>query len=256
MVEKPDFAIVIPFCSLDTRDLLKNMSIWCQSDKFISDTQKHNIDLVLYYCANSESDQIDPVIIETANSYCDYFQNIVSERLILTPSQYKYPIGPGLMFFNMIENTTYKVFFYMEPDCVPVKNGWLDEVESSCRMMLDRDVWVQATLYNGSFRSNDLPTKLHFNGNSIFNVSGDGRQLIKKIKGCINISQNYDFAIMNYLNSVQGYDDFRDYMYHVIYSPMVLNFGRQPILKKYLNSYPTKTYFLHGKNVVQLKLKN
>jgi hypothetical protein len=255
MTELSKFAVIIPCCAKDTKDMLLNLGLWLTDNHKIGDENEisESVDLVLYYCAASQTDHISQAVVKKAETFDKYFKNIYTKQVILSPSEYKYPSGPGIMFFKNMRETPYDVFFYMEPDCLPVKNNWLPHLIKNFKLCIEDDLWVRGTLYGGYVGNNDVVMKMHFNGNSIYSPrTKDARDFFEKVRSKITISLNYDTQIMRYLHSQVAQEDLRDYLFHSKYSRMVLNFGKQPIPPKYIGSQPAETYFLHGQNYINI----
>jgi hypothetical protein len=57
----------------------------------------------------------------------------------------------GTQFFNMFRSPTlqaYDYLFYMEPDTVPIREGWLDKVYEEVEFV--DDFWVKGSIYRGT----------------------------------------------------------------------------------------------------------
>ena len=80
-----------------------------------------------------------------------------------------YKSGPNEQFFELISRLShYEGFiFYMETDCVPLRQGWLDAIRELAEG--DSESWVIGSYYRGVERISERFT-FHLNGNALYRV--------------------------------------------------------------------------------------
>lgn len=145
------FALVIPFTHWQFELVLRNLEdIW--SNKFPCKQHENgylfsgNIDLIFYFNQNildhpSFLKEVKVLMarriyphshkkIHSSLSSC--FSSIKFMNAKLTPENDVYPLGPSVMFFNLVKSNTmqryYKYIYYMEPDNLPCRPFWLDKL--------------------------------------------------------------------------------------------------------------------------------
>lgn len=81
--------------------------------------------------------------------------------------------GPNEQFFETMELMAgqHDFIFYMEADCVPLRQGWLDRVRALAEG--DPESWVIGGLYRGDEPIDDR-FFLHLNGNALYRVGDPG----------------------------------------------------------------------------------
>ena len=80
-----------------------------------------------------------------------------------------YNSGPNEQFFELISRLSYyeDFIFYMETDCVPLRQGWLDAIRELAEG--DSESWVIGAYYRGVERISERFT-FHLNGNALYRV--------------------------------------------------------------------------------------
>lgn len=122
--------------------------------KFVNDTQ---------YVKNF-FDKIHVLFIGL-NKEIDYYEKDYTKQI----SGRGYKSGPNEQFFETIQLLKhYEGFiFYMENDCMPLRQGWLDEVRSLAEK--DDTSWVIGSYYRGK-ETISQRFALHLNGNALYRV--------------------------------------------------------------------------------------
>ena len=244
------YAIVIPFTNKEIPDLIFDLELWNRNNHLIAYDEYNNIDLVFYYHKHHD-DKIEEKILHVAEKYTKYFNSISFTYANLNPSDDKYPLGSGLMFFNYIlNNPQYEYIFYKETDCFPVKDNWLKELLNKISKCHGDKLWVMGSMFSGNKNPfNEAYKMLHMNGNAIYATgNNDYRLFMENIFKNIDVSINYDIEIFRYLFKLENYRYLRDYMINSKYSDFVLNFGKKEI-DNILEDTPHQAYFLHGKKI-------
>ena len=91
-------------------------------------------------------------------------------------------LGSRVMFDLLLYSYSYQligkapqIFFYMEPDCLPIKCGWIEALERESNTRKGR-FWMQGSVFRGNqdiwrgVKRFDIPLFLHINGNAMYNI--------------------------------------------------------------------------------------
>ena len=120
--------VVLPFCKRDL-SLAENLLEWIDA---LDGCRKHTCLLM----ADSTMTDADVARIKKLAKLC-----FKSSTLARTPYAIKlsqtgdspWPVGPNWCFYSvafLIAMTQKDAWLFLEPDCVPLKRGWLDKIES------------------------------------------------------------------------------------------------------------------------------
>lgn len=95
----------------------------------------------------------------------DYYQKDYTKKI----SGRGYKSGPNEQFFELMNRLScYSGFiFYMETDCVPLRQGWLDEIRALAEG--DDESWIIGSYYRGLEKISER-FALHLNGNALYRV--------------------------------------------------------------------------------------
>jgi len=180
----------------------------------------------------------------------------------------KYPqgtkAGPNNQFFIGMRKL-YKLngfTFFMETDCTPIKNGWLEQLMNLVSQ--SESFWIKGSVYRGVSPMDDR-FKTHINGNAIY-ASGDYQfqtflenelhpYLMDKItNGCPWLA--YDCAIDFYMNEASTYTDIgkwkklQNIRHLITYTDYIRNYSgdteKKNKLKGYNSNEMPNTYIIHG----------
>eukprot|EP00871_Galdieria_phlegrea_P005083 jgi/Galph1/5576/GphlegSOOS_G4287.1 len=197
------FAVVVPLVAKQTSRVLGNLKRWTLPEYFPCDAQldaaaRMNSDLIFYYDLKLEEKSVDESIHSLAEALVQEplrsvltqcFGNIrfISANLSAEETKNSYKMdflkssvkteGTVRQFYRSISHpsliSSYRHFFYMEPDHIPIRSRWLAAVynESLCG-----DFWMKGSLmrYKPKFSIAFEPYRTqylrHINGNAIYKV--------------------------------------------------------------------------------------
>jgi len=197
------FAVVIPFVPKQTDRVLSNLKRWSTAeyipcDALMDTWVRNSTDLVFYYdlplSHPSVADSIGTLTewlryepLENVITSC--FQNVRFISANLSPEQsrnsYKMDFikssvkteGTVRQFYKAVNHPslvkTYRHFFYMEPDHIPIRKHWLTAIFNDS---LQGDFWMKGSLmrYRPRFSCAFEPYRTqylrHINGNAIYKL--------------------------------------------------------------------------------------
>lgn len=99
----------------------------------------------------------------------DYYERNYSKNV----GKLGYKAGPNEQFFKTINKLAYleNFIFYMETDCVPLRQGWLDAIRELAEG--DHESWVIGSYYQGLAQISNR-FKFHLNGNALYQIGSSG----------------------------------------------------------------------------------
>jgi glycosyltransferase involved in cell wall biosynthesis len=179
-------AVVVPTTRREEQQLLLNLQIWDQPafapctgtpparrpDLVVAFSGVQDDDLRRRICAAYEAtdhlkrcfERLDVCFVGLDVSL-DYY-----ERDYTLPVPGKgHKSGPNEQFFELVTTMSDRgdFVFYMEADCVPLRQGWLDEVGAIAAA--DQGSWVIGSVYRG-IGELDPRFSMHLNGNALYRV--------------------------------------------------------------------------------------
>jgi len=186
-------AVVVPTTTSELSSVLKNIIAWDQPNLIPSVGKKHAYkpDLIFAFSSEENIETINriknafaatqylqkcfnklDVIFLNFSSNIDYYEKNYDSNI----SGEGYKSGPNEQFFNLINyfSSSEEFIFYMETDCVPIRQGWLDRIIELAEG--DQESWIIGSYYKGIDKISD-DFFLHLNGNALYRT-GD-RDFIK-----------------------------------------------------------------------------
>jgi hypothetical protein len=183
-----------------------------------------------------------------------------SQKLGQTDNSYM--LGAKSMFEKFLNNSllfTKEPFyaFYMEPDVRPVRAGWLSWVDAQCRWPAPK-FWVKGSQFRGEpllRRAKNIVTKLHINGNAIYNLRD--REFKKfyfemvlpfiKNAGHKPWLVAYDLLFMTFvLENYQDYQDYQKHLHKFVLSDFIQNRYHANYTVQEVIEESDSTYLIHG----------
>ncbi|GJQ08996.1 hypothetical protein GpartN1_g787.t1 [Galdieria partita] len=197
------FAVVIPFIPKQTNRVLSNLKRWATSEYFPCDTLLDTLvtestDLVFYYDMPLDHPSISESIqtltlwlrkepLQNVISSCFHNVRFISANLSAEQSTNSYKMdfvkssvkteGTVRQFYAAVDHpsltNTYRHFFYMEPDHIPIRKRWLTAIFNDS---LQGDFWMKGSLmrYKPRFSCAFEPYRTrylrHINGNAIYKL--------------------------------------------------------------------------------------
>ncbi len=250
----------MPFHPRQVDSAVENMKTWAQ---FLPCQAPRNISFI-FYLAKKESAAISDHLLQQFNELpltarcCFQSVSVVYEQELEAHDSYL--LGSRLMFEKMISgeldygDKAPSFVFYMEPDCKPVQNDWLEAIIDAVRPP-NEYFWMKGSSFRGSASSihqnPPIYTLLHINGNAIYNV-GDGKLFIfysLKVRPFLlnhNASEAYDTDIFkcllwDYKQRVQ------DYLHLFVHTNKIQNKWHSNFSRKELFGGPfNNTVLVHG----------
>lgn len=226
-------AIVMPFHTSQIESLLFNLNTW----KFFIPSKLNNIKPSLVFLSsgyiNSEYKAIITSFFKAHGRL--FFSNMIFYNADLTIEENKYLRGTQLMFETMLELKCFKNtqnishIFYMEPDSLPIKHFWLDQLMLEVKTKNEDLIWMKGSKYRGNpmlLKERSKAFALHINGNSIYNIgSSKFREFyFNFVKPELKVVGKYDLKIFEVLlknNSAL----LRKHGKHFFYTNFIQNIG-------------------------------
>jgi hypothetical protein len=280
-------ALVIPFTEFQAPKVKQNIeSVWktnppCDLKQFAQNDAaiKTKPDLIFYFHKNILSDSSRTWIpqlkrtISQSPSLSNCFGSVHFVNALLTDEEDTYPLGASRMFFKLIGTPTHKSllssksiphspytsFYYMEPDNIPCRANWLDQlVEESSRA----DFWMRGSIIrDGNPQVSEWTFAQHINGNAMYSLSDP-----KFISFVDKVSRvfwqdpdaflgSYDIALdlVRRNRSLVDWVEFTGTVSKWQYTETVQNWYRTTVDAGRLCNENELTFLVHGRNVVQTK---
>ena len=172
-----------------------------------------------------------------------------------------YLVGSRVMFESMLSNELGLVdpayIFYMEPDCKPIRPGWLQAVDATIRWP-NAHFWMKGSPFRGKPTPNisaHLIVRSHINGNAIYNLGDPAffsfynntvKPFIKKKFAIYGAAYDLDFFRLFYNSSGEFYHSFQHIITKFQYSEIIQNYWHSVYkVRDVLEKYP-ETYIIHG----------
>lgn len=179
-------AIVVPTTPREIDQLERNLKLWdwpLLSPSFYPDLDAKP-DLIFAFSSVEDSDLSRRVLEAVENTAyvrrCFDKIEVLDVELDKSLDYYEkdyrkkvqgrgYKSGPNEQFFELISRLShYEGFvFYMETDCVPLRQGWLDAIRELAEG--DSESWVIGAYYRGIDRISER-FAFHLNGNALYRV--------------------------------------------------------------------------------------
>lgn len=256
--------VVIPFAN-DLDKLEENINRWKTVAPSASKFKVSPfVDLLFYFhrdlATSSQRSRVEQLIQKV--SELNAFKSIKTHSAYLGKWDDRYPLGPSNMFFKLmletplIEDAGYSFMFWMEPDCFPIKSGWLDILYNLATTSgpfwvlgsARRDEFVEDKQYRYAYD--------HINGNALYRlddpifrsyldaVHEDFSQNFKKYL------RSFDVAIALYKKSLKPFTRYSELHHHFVYTDLIQNVYRSKTnVTELITSHP-ETYIVHGRNLI------
>jgi hypothetical protein len=239
------FAIVMPFIGAQLDKLLSNLQRWSTPEYYPGDQNKIPADLFFYF-HRGKDEAMEKKITDTIerNNLGNYFQSIQFLYADLSDPDDEYPTGASRMFYLLYDREqirkNYGYFFYMEPDSVPIRPGWLDYLKT-ISFGNTRPFWVMGSIFRGS--SEPLPKdKIHINGNAIYTTAEDYHLFL-----CRLLEKHfYVYDVDPFYYFFKNYEDQKALWHNWIFSDYIINISKNPYSESKMKQENPYTYFLHA----------
>lgn len=252
-------AIIMPFHRRQIKKLMFNFETW---NVFVPSKNPKLIrpELILFASGKDEDNFriLIPEFFDKNPNLKQYFSTISVQFGNLTVMKDGYWRGTKLMFeavlYKNLQFASPKVshIFYMEPDCVPIRNYWLDALQEETRKEAEGLIWMKGSKYVGNPHLLEVGSEAlrqHLNGNSIYNIGSEGFSKFyhKHVKANYKEIAPYDLRIFEILLMDDGKLQ-KEYGNHFIPTKVVQNTaGKFLMWNKYLQAEPD-TYLVHLSN--------
>jgi hypothetical protein len=247
---RPMMTVVVPFVRKQMKQMLQFLDRWALpqyaplNDTLVT-SMRHPIDLIFYF--NRQRDFAIEEQINTnlkKNNIAKYFSAIKFMYAGLSDAEDLYPYGPTNMFYKLMDNPivreNYYYFFYMEPDCLPIRPGWLDIIQE-LTFTRSTPFWIQGGIYYGSVTLQEKD-RFHINGNAIYSTADDYHELLRAVMKHVLLA--YDIDIMNFL--LTDIQLLRRVWHQFVYSDFIANMFRSSYSEKKMRDEMPNLYFIHG----------
>jgi hypothetical protein len=202
-------------------------------------------------------DLVEHYYQEGVKSKC--FASIEIKELIIRNDSYL--TGSRVMFESMLSNEMGLVnptyIFYMEPDCKPIRSGWLQAVDAAIRWP-NAHFWMKGSPYRGKPTpniSNHLIVRSHINGNAIYNLGDPAfssfyfdtvKPFIKKKFAIYGAAYDLDFFRLFYNSTGEFYYSFQHLLTKFQYSEVIQNHWHSVYRLRDLLENSLDTFIIHG----------
>lgn len=177
----------------------------------------------------------------------------------LSEAEDVYPLAAARMFFRLFKSKrllSYKTMFYMEPDNLPCRTGWLTALDRESRV--PGGFWVRGSiLRDGVEDTGRYSYASHINGNALYAIGNkEFRAFLSKVETSFWARPNdflggYDVALHTLRSdrSFMTWIEYTESVHLFQYTQLVQNlFRTQGNASEICQRYPS-TYFIHGREV-------
>ena len=269
------FALIIPFAGWQSDLVLRNIQdVWSRWPPCFL-PRMHSTDLYIYYHQDiTKSDHLIPLLrsafLKHANvSSC--FKTIQFLNAGLSDANDVYPLAAARMFFKLFKSSKlirYPAMYYMEPDNIPCKQGWLDQLFRESRVpggFWVRGKFVESLRKSGSIiRDRDpvtgqYPYSQHINGNALYAIGdADFRSFVSHIVEPAfwgdpdEFLGGYDVALymIRQNRTLISWIYYTETIHLFQYTSLIQNLYRTPGNSSLICDEFPKTYLVHGREVV------
>ena len=177
--------------------------------------------------------------------------------------------GAAFMFFKLFEvlEKKYKTFVIIEPDVMPVQDGWVPGmVKASLAMDCEDGFWQLGSPPMGNPNFGDLHKRVdfHMNGNGMYLLGCPAYEDYKcrmqtyyrplgpceRVSGCNTMEMyedGYDHALYRFRYQPENFVYARSVLHRFAYTPLVQNLGEDDYEREDIVRFSPMTYFVHSK---------
>lgn len=157
--------------------------------------------------------------------------------------------GPNQQFlriFRMDEFRPYSHFFYMEPDCVPVREFWLDAMREET-LGASGDFWIKGSHFRGTrerHRFGNRDFSLHINGNALYSLQDERFRELVELVLRLYPNMAYDAAIGALLKQSAQFR--AEYLPKFVFTDRIQNRAGSRWSRAEIQSQYSRTFIVHG----------
>ncbi|KAL0481045.1 ribosomal protein L11 methyltransferase [Acrasis kona] len=240
--------VIIPFIKKQIPRLRDMLSRWSKIDyaplddgmSFIDEAKT---DLIFFYNKgpNEVEEQINKILDELGIR--KHFVKISFLYADLSEKDDVYPIATTRMFYRVIKDEElrqkYKYFFYMEPDTLTVRKGWMQALHNIA--FNQKPFFSLGSINRGNF-VNIEPHRMHINGNALYSFSDEHLSFLNELKKNVF----FVFDLDPYMYMLSHYDALIKYWHQFIFDDIIMNMYKTGYSEKQLVLENPKTFFVHG----------
>lgn len=170
----------------------------------------------------------------------------------------RYPGGATEMFFEALTiphiRDTYAFLFWMEPDCFPVRQGWLDRLYHLATMS-GTHYWVLGSILRARPSPEYAKISRHINGNALYRLNDPEFDAFLALvqheyaqrKG--QFLRSFDVAIHLVGEQLEPYEVRASVAHHFVYTDVIMNVYRRGTSMSEVCAENPRTFFLHGRHL-------
>jgi hypothetical protein len=239
------FAVVMPFIGKQIDKLIANLERWTTSEYRPGDKKKVPTDLIFFF-NRRKTPALEEQLKDTLKRFKlrKYFESVLFMYASLSDEDDEYPVAASRMFYILHDNPQirrdYAYYFYMEPDCLPIRSEWLDHI-ISLSFDRSRPFWSMGSVYRGS----QLPLpkdRVHINGNAIYTTAEDYHLFLCRLLA----QQFYVFDVDPFYYFFHHYEDQQKLLHNFVFSDFVMNMAMTNYSERELKLENPYTYLIHG----------
>lgn len=146
--------------------------------------------------------------------------------------------------------------FYMEPDCLPIRNNWLNALDWNSRWP-NPIFWIKGSIYRGSnkgtYATRHPPQYYHMNGNAIFNLNDRAFRsfYVKHYRPWAQAAaavreRSFDTDFWRFLHNLDTINIVKGVYHRFAYTDVVQNWWRSSYSIGKIKTDHPNTYLVHG----------
>jgi hypothetical protein len=239
------FAVVMPFIAAQLDKLIKNLERWGTND--YNPGREHSTPTDLIFFFNRAKDTVvEQKLKDTVQrlSLGTYFKSILFMYANLNDQQDKYPIAASRMFYMLHNNPqirrNYAYYYYMEPDSIPIRSGWLDFVRE-LTFNRPRPFWSMGSIYRGTVAQSPKD-RVHINGNAVYTTAEDYHLFLCRLLE----NQFFVFDVDPFYYFFHHYEDQQAFWHNFVFADFIVNVARTEYTEEKMKKDNPYTYLVHG----------
>lgn len=218
-------AIIMPFHNKHLTKITENIKLWSDLEPTKRPVQTE----LIFFSSSVMSQEVDS-FLKKYSYLKKYFSEISVQYANLTSND-EYFFGAKFMIEvvlkkQLIFQNDPSYIFYMEPDCLPIQNFWLDGIIDDINTCSDI-FWIRGSRFRGnssSISNGSAALKSHINGNAIYNINNVDfiNFYFQKVNPKIGRYDGYDVRIFEALYELP-FDELQKYIRFFQYTDVIQN---------------------------------
>jgi hypothetical protein len=225
--ESSPLVIIMPFIKSQVPRIKESLRRWslpkyAPLDLDQPDYDNASTDLVFYFNKGPDEEmagQIRAIVDEF--DLRRIFRDMYFYYANLSDDDDRYPIATSHMFYKLIDDDNlrrrYHYMFYMEPDVLVIKKGWLQALHALA-FHRHKPFFVMGSINRGKW-VNIPEHRMHINGNALYSLSDAYRDFLVEIRSNIY----FVFDLDQYMYLMAHFDRQQEFWHKFVFDDFIMN---------------------------------